>query len=413
MRRNGGYSVTTLPYPIIPVPTDWDRRGLPAWTYHSPAMFVLEREKLFLTHWQVVGHECDMPNPGDWISFDLLGERAVVMRGQDGVVRAFHNLCRHRGARVVDGAQGSCKGAVVCPFHGWVYNLDGSLRGAAQPTSFGTMNRGDFGLKPIEMQTFHGFVFLRFGPGPQPDIATLLAPFDADFAAYGVQSILPVAVPDWSGDLPVNWKSVRDVDNEGYHVAFAHPALQDLYGRTYVDHWLTGGLTLSIGWFGDVPGKGWSVRHYAKISAPRPDLPQHLQQAWSYYGLFPNQVLAFTPEGIQFYHDIPLTEGTTRLTGRMYRWPHETRAARLARYLAMRIDRQTSVEDQQLQIWSNESMKSDAFEGFHLSDLEYGLRHHHDGLRALMPVMTLANPPPEHRIAAVNTEMTCQPGGGA
>ncbi|MCU0826197.1 MAG: aromatic ring-hydroxylating dioxygenase subunit alpha [Tabrizicola sp.] len=399
--------MTELPFATLPVPNDWDRRGLPAWTYHSPALFALERERLFLTHWQVVGHVADLPHPGDWLSFDLLGERAVVMRGQDSVVRAFHNLCRHRGARVLDGDKGSCKGAIVCPFHGWVYNLDGSLRGAARPTSFGEMRREDFGLKPIEMQIFHGFIFLRFRPGPQPDVATLFAPFDADFAAYRMEEVLPVKVPDWFSDLPVNWKSVRDVDNEGYHVALAHPGLQDLYGRTYRDHNLANGLSMSIGWFGDVPGRLWSVRNYVKASPPRPDLPPHLQRAWTYYGLFPNQVFAVTPEGASFYQDLPLSVGETRLTGRLYRWPNESRAARLARYLAYRIDRDTSAEDRQLSIWSNESMRSDAFEGFHLSDLEYGLRCHHDGLRRLMPVMSLDQPPPEDRIAARNAEMIC------
>jgi carnitine monooxygenase subunit len=400
--------MTKLPFETISIPNDWDRGGLPAWTYHSKALFELEREKLFLTHWQVVGHECDIPNPGDWLAFDMLGERAVVMRGQDGVIRAFHNLCRHRGARVVDGTKGHCKGAIVCPFHGWVYNLDGTLRGAAQPKSLGEMKRQDFGLKPIEMDRFHGFIFIRFAPGPQPGIATLLAAFDADFASYQLNEVVPVKVPKWSNDLPVNWKSVRDVDNEGYHVALAHPGLQDLYGRTYRDHHLENGLSMSIGWFGDVPGRLWSVRNYLKTAPDRPELAPHLQKAWTYYGLFPNQVFAMTPEGIQFYHDIPLTEGSTHLTGRSYRWPNETRRQRLARYLAMRIDRDTSAEDRQLSIWSNESMKSTAFEGFHLSDLEYGLRRHHDGLRRLLPVMTLDEAPPEHRLAAVNAELSCQ-----
>ncbi|WP_333826324.1 aromatic ring-hydroxylating oxygenase subunit alpha [Pararhodobacter sp.] len=405
--------MTKLPYPTIDVPKNWDRGGLPAWTYHSPALFALEREKLFLTHWQIVGHECDLPEPGDWLAFDLLGERAVIMRGQDGVIRAFHNLCRHRGARVVDGETGNCRGAIVCPFHGWVYNLDGSLRGAAQPRSFGAMKREDFGLKPIEMDSFHGFLFIRFSPGPQPGIATLLAPFDADFASYRVQDLVPVSVPNRASDLPVNWKSVRDVDNEGYHVALAHPGLQDLYGRTYRDLYLKNGLSMSIGWYGDTPGRLWSVRNYTRISPERTDLPGHLQKAWSYYGFFPNSVFTMTPEGVQFYHDIPLSEGMTRLSGRSYRWPHETRQQRLARYLAYRIDRDTSVEDQQLSIWSNESMMSDAFEGFHLSDLEYGLRRHHDGLRRILPVMSLAVAPPEDQIAARNEEMSCPVQGRA
>lgn len=401
-------TATVLPYPTLPVPPDWDRRGLPGWTYHSGALFALEREALFLTHWQIVGHEADIPAPGDWLAFDLLGERAVVMRGADGVVRAFHNLCRHRGARVVDGDRGHCRGAIVCPFHGWVYNLDGTLRGAARPSSFGGLAREDFGLKPIEMEIFHGFIFLRFGPGPQPAVASLLAPFEADFAAYGLREVLPVAEPHWATELPVNWKSVRDVDNEGYHVAMAHPGLQELYGRSYRDLFMTGGLTVSLGWFGDAPGRGWSVRNYIRLAPDRPDLPVHLRRAWTYYGLFPNTVIAMTPESVQFYQDLPVEVGRTRLTGRLYRNRDEDRRTRAARYLAGRIDRATSAEDQQLSIWSNESMKSSAFEGFHLSDLEYGLRCHHDGLRRLMPVMTLPEAPPEDGIARRNAEMICQ-----
>ena len=400
--------MTDLPFRTITAPNQWDRKGLPAWVYHSDAMFDLEREALFLTHWQVVGHLCDLPAPGDWLSFDMLGERAVVMRGADGMVRAFHNLCRHRGARVVDGADGHCKGAIVCPFHGWVYNLDGTLRGAAQPTSFGEMEKAKFGLKPIELEQFHGFLFIRFHPGPQAPIADLMAPFDADFAAYDTGRALPVAVPNWATLLPVNWKSVRDVDNEGYHVAMAHPGLQELYGRTYRDFWLDQGLSFSHGGFGDAPGRRWSVKEYVKASAPRPDLPRHLQASWTYYGLFPNAVFSFTPEAIQFYQDIPQSAGLTKVTGRQYRLPDETRQQRLARYLAGRIDRETSAEDQQLSIWSNESMKSNAFDGFHLSDLEWGLRRHHDGLRALMPVMTLRDAPPEAEIKARNAELICQ-----
>ena len=394
-----------LPFTTLPVPKTWDRRGLPAWAYHSPALFELEKQLVFLRHWQVAGHVSDMPTPGNWLTFDMLGERAVVMRGQDGVVRAFHNLCRHRGARVVDGAQGHCRGAIVCPFHGWVYNLDGTLRGAAQPTSFGDFDRAKFGLQPIELEIFHGFLFLRFQPGPQPPVATMLAPYDADFAAYCLSDVVPVSVPGWGTDLAVNWKSVRDVDNEGYHVAMAHPGLQDLYGRTYKDFLLDGGLSVSVGYFGDAPGRTWSVRNYNRVAQTPDRLPRHLRRAWSYYGMFPNTVFAFTPEAVQFYHEIPLDLGQTRTTGRLYRHAHEDRAMRAARYLASRIDRATSVEDQQLSVWSNESMKSSAFESFHLSDLEYGVRCHHDRLRSLLPVLTLDHAPAEAAIVQLNVEM--------
>lgn len=390
----------------IEVPNDWDRRGLPGWTYHSKALFELERREIFLTHWQVAGHVSDLPAPGDWITFDLLGERALVIRGRDGRVRAFHNLCRHRGARLADGASGHCKSAMVCPFHGWVYNLDGSLRGAAKPESFGDMDRSAFGLKPVEMEIWHGFLFLRFLPGPQPAVARLMQPFDADFAAYRAEALLPTDTPGWqAATLPVNWKSVRDVDNEGYHVAMAHPALQDLYGRTYRDIVYPGGISHSHGEFGDSVGRLWSVRNYLKLTRRPAHLPARLRQSWTYYGLFPNTVFAFTPEGAQCYHDIPLTKDETRLAGRMYHLSEEDRATRAARYLATRIDRATSAEDRQLSIWSNESMKSTAFDDFHLSDLEFGVRAHHDQIRRILPVTRLSAAPEEDRIAALNEDL--------
>lgn len=388
----------------IAVPAGWDRRGLPAWTYHSEALFELERREVLLNHWQIAGHVGDLAAPGDWLSFDLLGERALVVRGRDGAVRAFHNLCRHRGARLVDGAAGHCRSAMVCPFHGWVYDLDGTLRGPARPETFGDMDRADFGLKPIETEVWHGFVFLRFLPGPQPSVARLMAPFEADFAAYRASELLPGgAFGTWDlAPMRVNWKSVRDVDNEGYHVAMAHPALQDLYGRSYRDLVYPGGVSKSLAEYGDQPGRLWSVRHYVAISPEQDRLPPHLRRAWIYFGLFPNTVISFTPEGAQYYQDIPISLHETVVGGRLYRRPHETREARAARYLAYRIDRETSAEDRQLSVWSNESMKSSAFDDFHLSDLEFGVRAHHDNLRRLLPVMSLAEAPNERQIEEIN-----------
>ena len=100
-----------------------------------------------------------------------------------------------------------------------------------------------------------------------------------------------------------------------------------------------------------------------------------------------------------------MSPGMTRVTGRIYRHPNETREQRVSRYLAYRIDRETSAEDQQLSMWSNESMKSQAFDGFYLSDLEWGVRRHHDQLRRILPVMTQDRAPAEGEIADRNQEM--------
>lgn len=393
----------------VSVPADWDRRGLPGWCYHSDALLELEKEELFKTHWQIACHISDLPDVGSFVCFDVCAERALIVRGADGEVRAFHNICRHRGSRLVAKETGTCPNALICPFHGWVYNLDGSLRGPARPESFPQMDKQAFGLKPIEMEIWHGFVFVRFRPGPQPSVAQLFAPFEGEAAVYNMADHVPTD-GIWTEETPVNWKSVRDVDNEGYHVAMAHPALQELYGYTYEDEPYVDGVSRSNGRFTPSKGRRWAVRNYKKFSKPRADLPEHLHQSWLYYGLFPNAVIAMTPETVLFYQEFPQTLGSSVIRSSTYRHPAEDRQTRAARYLASRIDRETVEEDIQLTIWSNESMASKSFEGFYLSDLEYGVRSHHDHLRKVLPVYTVEDAPEEDQVAELNSSMRAQAG---
>lgn len=217
------------------IPDQWDRKGLPAWSFFSKEMLELEKTVLFRQHWQLVCHVSDIAEAGDFMTLDVVGERALVIRGKDGVVRAFHNLCRHRGSRVVAEESGSCKSAIICPFHGWAYNLDGTLRGAAQPASLPEMNPVEMGLKPIEMDLWNGFIFVRFQPGPQPAISEVLVRFEDEVAQYDLENLLPSGAGFYTSEIKANWKCVRDVDNEGYHVPMAHPGLQDLYGPNNFD----------------------------------------------------------------------------------------------------------------------------------------------------------------------------------
>ena len=332
---------------------------------------------------------------------DVVGERALVVRGKDGEVRAFHNICRHRGSRVVADNQGNCKNALVCPFHGWVYNLDGTLRGAARPRSFPDLDKTEFGLAPLETEIWNGLIFIRFRKGPQPSVADLMAPVADELAHYKFADMVP-SYGIWSQTTPVNWKSVRDVDNEGYHVAMAHPALQDLYGSTYFDEPFVNGVSRSFATYNPHAGRRWSVRNYVKLAPEATHLPEHLRKAWVYYGMFPNMVISVMPESVQFYQEFPLSTGETLLRGAIYKHRDETREQAAARYLSYRIDRETMSEDVQLSVWSNESMLSQAFEGFYLSDLEYGVRTHHDHLRNMLPVLGLEAQPDEKDMANLN-----------
>ncbi len=173
--------------------SDWDRSGLPAWTYHSPALLELEKQELFRSHWQLACHVSDIPNAGDIVAVDIADDRAVVVRGDDGVVRPF----TISAATVVRASwpisAGTARTRSSCPFHGWVYNFDGSLRGAARPQTFGDLDKSRFGLKPIESDVWMGFVFIRFITGVQPSLAETMGLYASELADYRLQDIVPPA----------------------------------------------------------------------------------------------------------------------------------------------------------------------------------------------------------------------------
>ena len=387
------------------VPANWDRSGLPAWTYHNDEITEIEKELLFRRHWQLVCHQSDVPEPGNYQCLDMVGERAVIVRGKDGVIRAFHNLCRHRGSRVVAADKGQCKHAITCPFHGWSYALDGRLISPLRPKSLPELDPLHHGLKPIEMEIWQGFVFIRFLESAQASVAEVMAPFQEEAAAYRMDTMVPAYDRMWQHEMAVNWKAVRDVDNEGYHVPIAHPGLQDLYGKNYYDEPHVGGANRSFGPFDEERGGLWSVRQYKKILPEMTNLPEANRRAWLYLGIFPNTVIGLYPDTVMFYQEHPVSPTKTIQRGAVYRYAEESRELKLARYLSGRIDRETLDEDTQLIQWSWEAMQSSAFDGIMLSDLEYGVRCYHDRLREVIPVMSLENAPGNDSVSSVNAEM--------
>ena len=386
----------------IALPKDWDRSGLPGWAYFSQELFELECETLFKTHWQFVCHVNEAAEIGAYVTFDVAGERALVIRGHDGILRGFHNLCRHRGSRIVPDARGVCNKAMVCPYHGWAYNLDGGLRGVANRDTFPPMQAEKWGLKPLEMEIWNGLVFIRFQTGPQPAVAEILARFDDEIAPYDLANMVPTDSNSMDDLLAVNWKSVRDVDNEGYHVRQAHPGLHQLYGDGYFDEPYANGTSRSVGTFNEAYGHRWSVRKYREILPEAENLPLHQRRQWIYFGMFPNFVLGLYPDSVIYYQEVPQSATQTVQRGMCYRRREESREMKAARYLSGRIDRDTAEEDQMLMVWSCEATKSSAYDGVIFSDLEYGVKTYHDHLRRLLPVMGQPAPPEPGQMAQVN-----------
>ena len=400
-------SMNPAPTPLVEtahVLGEGERGGLPWWAYFNLELLEIEKDELFRRCWQLVGHISDIPAPGDYLTLDVVGERALAIRGKDGLVRCFHNVCRHRGSRVVRDERGHCQAAIVCPFHGWSYNLDGKLRGMPKPKSFPKLDPVEHGLVPLETEIWMGFIFVRFLPSRQPSLAEMLAPYMEEVAAYRLEEVKPL-VPLAAEEMAVNWKAVRDVDNEGYHVPTAHPSLQDLYGHSYVDDAHIYGTSRSFAPFNQGEGRRWSVKQYKKILPENGSLPESNRRAWLYIGVFPNLVFSLYPDQVSFYQEFPITIDRTIQRSAGYALPDERREMKLARYLASRIDRVTSREDTQLIQWSWESMQSSGFAGMILSDLEAGVRSYHDQLRRLMPITTLEEEPAPGSVVRLNSEM--------
>src|SRR3954453_5961047 len=138
---------------------------LPGWTYDNAEFFALEREHLLLSSWTLAGHRSDLKAPGDFLSVESCGERGLVVLGEDDKLRGFFNTCRHRAHALVSAESGSCGHAIRCPYHGWTYDFEGRLKAIAADKSFPTIDKAEFGLRPIEVEEFLGFVFVRFKPG--------------------------------------------------------------------------------------------------------------------------------------------------------------------------------------------------------------------------------------------------------
>ena len=200
---------------------------LPARLYGCPDAWARERTGVFGRAWLFLGHEAEAAAPGDWIATDVAGHRLLAVRGKDGVLRAFHNVCRHRAGPLVEGASGRCEGELVCAYHGWRYALDGRLRAA---TGFGAVEGFDprgFGLLEVRLEAWRGLMFVNLDAGAAP-LADHVAPLETLLAERGLEIAAPALRR--SHDLACDWKVYAENYLEGYHIGSVHPVLADELG---------------------------------------------------------------------------------------------------------------------------------------------------------------------------------------
>jgi choline monooxygenase len=196
----------------------------PAGWYSDPRFYALERERLFFRTWQAVGHVFQVERPGGYFTVDLAGEPIVVVRGEDGALRAFYNVCRHRGTVVARGE--GCARSLNCPYHGWVYGLDGKLCGG--PPEFEGVegfDRGVNGLPPVRVETFGPFIFVNLDPAAPP-LLEALGDLPARTAGDGLGE-RPFAERR-TYVVECNWKIYVDNYLEAYHIPHVHPSLNQV-----------------------------------------------------------------------------------------------------------------------------------------------------------------------------------------
>ncbi len=364
--------------------------SLPGWLYHDAEFFEAEKRAFLRAAPQVVCHENEIAEAGAWRSIDLPGSSVIVMRGDDGVVRAFANVCRHRGSRLVDGFEG-CAKVLTCPYHAWSYDRQGTLVGVPSRGDYADFASADYGLFPVILERWHGFLFVRLEEG-LPSVAEMMAPYEDEIAPYRLEELQAVGrVTLRPRDL--NWKTIADNYSDHLHIPVGHPGLTRLFGKSYAIE-AKGWVDRMEGELRDDASANVSERAYQAMLPIVDHLPESHQRKWLYYKLFPCVAFDIYPDQVDFMQWIPTGPTTSVIREISYALPDARREMRAARYLNWRINRRVNGEDTVLISRVQEGMQSDHYRPGPLGRSEVCLRSFAEKLRAFIPEARRLTPPP-------------------
>lgn len=263
---------------------------LPQRYYTSEEVYRQEQERIFSERWVCVGRAERLSGPGDYVLPQLAGESLIVVRDRGGDVRAFYNVCRHRGTRLCTGEGGRFPEAIQCPYHAWTYGLDGRLIGAPQMTEEEWFDKADYPLHPAALQAWEGWLFLNLAD-PAPPLAEALAPLDGKFSAWRPAGLRLARRIEYQ--VAANWKLLFENFSECYHCPRIHPELSRLSPYRSGRNDLHEGPIL--GGFMDCPGGSLTLSGQA-CAKPLGDVSgEDLGRAY-YYSVFPNLFLTFLPD---------------------------------------------------------------------------------------------------------------------
>jgi choline monooxygenase len=302
--------------------------SLPAVFYSDPAVFAIEKEKIFRRAWQPVGHAHQLAEPGDFFTTDLMDEPLLLTRGAQGELRGFYNVCRHRAGPPAEGC-GSRK-LFRCSYHGWTYGLDGKLISAPEFEGQPGFDAEDFTLLPVRAEEWFNLIFVNFDPNAEP-LAKSLGELTAQAERFPFTGMNLFERRTY--DMRCNWKTYVDNYLEGYHLPSVHPGLnRELdYNAYTVEPYLR------------------HVRQFSHIRGAQAGdtTPRRYQEAGDlttdYFWVFPNWMLNCYPDNVSLNMILPLE---TDRTLAIFEWylPEQDLGSDAAR-ASVEFSEQTQIED--------------------------------------------------------------------
>ena len=346
--------------------------------YRDPELAELEEERIFARSWQLVTHVARLPNPGDYVTGKAGSQPVLVLRDQDGQLRAFRNVCRHRGSRLLNGS-GQCGKAIRCLYHGWTYRTDGELIGVPEGRSIAGLDKSELGLFPVRAETLCGLVFVNLDIHAQP-LAEQVAGLPERLAPYGIERLEPYQ--EWKGKQPANWKIVVENYNEGYHVPIAHPGLMRLLDYRHYDVELHDGWVWFEAPLRDKPSGNPMERAYQRLVSPMPGLGERDQRVWRYAMIYPNTTIDLYPDNVVTWRIDPDGVFGARDDACGYRHPQASVRTRLAQRVNNRLNELVGKEDRDLVENVQAGLATRGFEPGPLSRREAAIAWFADRIRA-------------------------------
>lgn len=274
------------------LPPDWrPLPEIPARRYTDAAFEAAERDRLWKGTWLCAGRASELPEPGSYKLFEKTGQPIILVRGKDGVVRAFYNICRHRGARVARGETGRTT-LLRCQFHSWSYNLQGDLVGVPGKEGFACLDTAERSLMPVRCEQWAGWLFINCDPEGQP-FADFLGSLDDQLRSTDMASLRLVAKRTYV--VESNWKTTMDAFLEAYHLDTIHPKTAAVVNDARYSR-----IALLDG------GHSWQALRRKKLlgdEVSREDQPDidgmeaHFRSFGITYNIFPNLVAPIDPVG--------------------------------------------------------------------------------------------------------------------